>query len=126
MSEPVYYHATKDAALLAAKPFEEHWYVRAGLEPYNGWVIILQPKSRDVLRWPLYDLMLVAELDLGRQKIRPAGRKVGPALGRPPASARPPSPAPKPPPPPPPAPSGQPSAPPRPAPPPPTAPRTAP
>lgn len=115
MTDPVYYHKTKDEALAAGNPYEAFFEVRAALEPYNGYVLVLTPRSYEVLKFPLYDLLKVAELDLTRfnlVRVRPHARVRGPALDSRPDSGRPPAPAPKPPPPPPPPPSGQPSAPP--------------
>lgn len=59
-----YYHKSKEAALAAAAPFEEYWRVRASFEPNNGWVIVLQPKTIEVFKWPLDPLLEVAEIDL--------------------------------------------------------------
>lgn len=97
-----YYHPTREAALTEAVKYEEHWYTRASLEPYNGWVIILRPRSRNVLQWPLYDLLEHVELDLGRLRKRPPDRVVGSPLERTPSPrggrpATPPPPPPKPP-----------------------------
>lgn len=76
-----FYHDSKDAALLAGALYAEYWETRAELEPYNGWVLVLKPKTREVFNWPLAPLMEVAELDLTgytRLSKRPATRKKPP------------------------------------------------
>lgn len=109
------YHPDKDAAMAAAVKYEDHFHVKAELEPYNGWVVVLTPKSVEVFAWPLAGLLDEVELDLtaySRLRKRDSNFKRppgGPAAPRPPA---PPLRAPAPPPPPPP----KPPAPPRPAP----------
>lgn len=59
-----YYYESKEDALEAGRRYEEYWDVRASLEPYNGWVMVLSPKTMDVFQWPLEPLLAHAELDL--------------------------------------------------------------
>jgi len=97
-----FYHATKQAALDAGQRFASHWYLGAELEPHNGWVLVLRPRSTEVLRYPLHELLEIAELDLQRMRKQP------PSYRRPPTvdqvkqwATKAPAPPPPPPPPPP-------------------------
>lgn len=67
---PIYYE-NKSQAEAAATVYEEYWDYRVNLEPYNGWVITLSPKSAEVFKYPLYDLAKLVDLDLGRVHCRP-------------------------------------------------------
>ena len=60
----MYYHAAKQDALAAGVPYQEHFAVDAQLEPNNGWVLVLTPKSIDVFRYALEPILQVAEIDL--------------------------------------------------------------
>lgn len=71
-----YYHLSKNAALEAGAQFEPYWTVSAELVSYNGWVIVLRPRSLDVLNWPLAPLMEVAEVEFpNRLRKRPTSYK---------------------------------------------------
>ena len=61
-----YYHRSKEAAKAAADHLQEWWSVDAQLEPGNGWVPVLRPRSMDVLRYPLYDLLDRFVIDWGK------------------------------------------------------------
>ncbi|TQE99541.1 MAG: hypothetical protein FKY71_08160 [Spiribacter salinus] len=73
-----FYHASKQAAVDAGKRFEPYWHARAELEPHNGWVLVLTPSSPDVLKYPLHELLEVAELDIGRMRRKPDSYKKPP------------------------------------------------
>lgn len=80
-----YYHKTKADAMEAGSKYEEHFDVYTAMEPYNGHVIKLVPKSIEVLKFPLYDLLEEVELDLTRFNLvrrRPADRISPPPLER--------------------------------------------
>ena len=59
-----YYYRTKQEALAAGAKYEEYFDVYSAMEPYNGHVIKLIPKSIEVLKFPLADLLEECELDL--------------------------------------------------------------
>ena len=59
-----YYYRTKQEALAAGAKYEEYFDVYSAMEPYNGHVIKLIPKSIEVLKLPLADLLEECELDL--------------------------------------------------------------
>lgn len=80
-----YYHKTKEEAAAAGRKYEEYFDVYTAMEPYNGYVIKLVPKSIEVLKFPLYDLLEEAEIDLTRFSLvrkRPADRNSPPPLER--------------------------------------------
>lgn len=73
-----FYHDTKDAALLAGVIYTDHFNTRAELQPNNGWVLVLTPKSAEVFKYPLWDIMAHAEIELSvfpRLYRRPEGHK---------------------------------------------------
>lgn len=77
-----YYHKSKQEAEAAGTPYASHFDVRAELEPYNGWVLVLTPLTYDVFTYPLLPILEVAEIDmaaLARLRIRPANHKKPPA-----------------------------------------------
>jgi len=98
-----YYHETRKDAEAKAAQFSEHFHTKAELEPYNGWVIVLVPKSADVLKWPLADLLDHAEIEFPTRLSKHRREKVRPPKIEKDKPARK---APPPPPPPPPPPSG--------------------
>ena len=59
-----FYHLKKDDALAAGAQYAEHFIVRTELEPFNGWVLVLQPRSKDVFNYALAPLLEQVELDL--------------------------------------------------------------
>lgn len=66
-----YYHQSKQLAVEAGGVFESHFIVRAELEPYNGWVIVLQPLGLHSFEFPLADILSKAEIDLtGFERLR--------------------------------------------------------
>ena len=72
-----YYHETKEAAEEAARIYEPYFHVRVALESYNGFVITLTPRSFEVFKFPLWDLLDKVELDLtgfNLVRIKPADR----------------------------------------------------
>lgn len=72
-----YYHETKEAAEEAARIYEPYFSVRVALESYNGFVITLTPRSFEVFKFPLWDLLDKVELDLtgfNLVRIKPADR----------------------------------------------------
>ena len=77
-----YYHETKDSALLAGAIYAEHFHTRVEFVPYNGWVLVLQPKSIQVFEWPLAPILAHAEIDMTgwlRLAKPPADRKRPPS-----------------------------------------------
>lgn len=88
-----YYHQTKELALAAGKPYEDFFDVSANMTPYNGWVIKLIPKTVEVFKFPLFDLLKLVEIDMtgfNLVTIEPADRKRPAKLERekPPAPPR--------------------------------------
>lgn len=60
-----YYHTSKQAALdVGDEMFGQDWCVRAHLEPYNGWVIVLSPKTLAYLMEPLEPILAHAEIEI--------------------------------------------------------------
>lgn len=60
-----YYHTSKQAALdTGDELFGQDWCVRAHLEPYNGWVIVLSPKTLAYLMEPLEPILAHAEIEI--------------------------------------------------------------
>jgi hypothetical protein len=59
-----YYHKSRELALAAGQPYEQYWTSRAELEPDNGWVLILQPKTTEVFNWAILPILETAEIDL--------------------------------------------------------------
>ena len=77
-----FYHPTKDAALMAGLLYEDHFTTRAELEPDNGWVLVLAPKSMAVFAYPLAPILEHAEVELtsyGRLRKRPLTHRKSPA-----------------------------------------------
>lgn len=72
-----FYYEKKALALEAGQAYESHWDCKAELEPNNGWVIILMPKTLEVFKWPLYDLLDHVEIEVGGGRIakKPANHK---------------------------------------------------
>lgn len=58
-----YYHETRKEAEAAAEQFAQYFTIKTELEPYNGWVIVLVPKSNDVFQWPLAPILELAEIE---------------------------------------------------------------
>lgn len=80
------YHPSKDAALLAGAIYSDYFHTRVELEAYNGWVLVLAPKSLEALKWPLYDLLDEVEVDLSkfqRLRVRPASYRRPPSIDAP-------------------------------------------
>lgn len=72
-----YYHETKAAAEEAARVYDPYFETRVAFEQYNGFVITLTPRSFEVFKFPLWDLLDKVELDLtgfNLVRIRPADR----------------------------------------------------
>lgn len=87
-----YYHPKKEQALAAGEPFAEHFHIRAEMVPYNGWVLILAPKTMAVFDWALAPLLEIAEVELAawpRIYRRPEGHKRVPPIPTPERSQRP-------------------------------------
>lgn len=57
-----YYHQSKEEALDAGIKYESHWHVSTELVESNGWVMVLRPMTLEVLKYPLFDLLAVAEI----------------------------------------------------------------
>lgn len=105
-----YYHESQEAAKAASTRYTDSgmWHAQFTNEPFNGWVITLYPRTKEVLKYPLYDLLQFVELRLDLMAIAPAD-KVRPVA----ISAKPKAPPARkvaPPPPPPPKPPGAPQA----------------
>lgn len=78
-----YYYPTKNAALDAGTIYEGHWYVSAELCSYNGWVLVLRPRTLEVLNWPLAPLMEVAEIEFTKRlRKRPAEYRPAPPVAK--------------------------------------------
>lgn len=60
------YYESKQEAQDAGHKYEEHFDIKLELEPSNGWVIVLVPRSKEVFRWPLYELLTEVEIDLAK------------------------------------------------------------
>lgn len=100
-----YYHPSKDAALAAGKRYQTHWEYRAEFDPYNGWVVVLKPKTWEVFNWPFGPVLAEAEIDLSncvgevlRRLRRPPVDRIKPEpLEKKPAPPKPSAPPPRPP-----------------------------
>lgn len=91
-----YYHNTEAEAKASVAHLEQYWETYAQLEPYNGWVAVLVPKSNDVYNWPLAPLIEIAELQLGTARHRPSSYKRPPSMAQVKAKNAPPPPPPPP------------------------------
>lgn len=95
----MYYHKTKQLAEESGRHLEEHFTLKAELEPNNGWVCVLIPKTVDVFKYPLYPLLENFEIDLNmRLARRPIEHVKMPALEKEPKKRAAPPPPPPPPP----------------------------
>lgn len=86
----IFYHESKAEALAAGEDFSTHFHVRAELEPYNGWVIVLTPLNQEFLQWPLAPILKRAEIDLSgssRLRARPEGHISAPKAASSPKSS---------------------------------------
>lgn len=79
-----YYHRTKHDAEAEGKLLfdEKIWAVRAELEPYNGWVIVLSPLSLDAYKEDIDAILEVAEIDFSRLSRRPTTYKRPPSMAQ--------------------------------------------
>jgi len=67
----MYYHKSKQSAIDAGQYLTNDWNVRAELEPFNGWVMVLSPKRQSVLQEPFWHLLEIAEICVPRLRQRP-------------------------------------------------------
>jgi len=92
------YHENKMVAMDSIPAtIKEHWNVKCELEPFNGIVVVLSPKSLDVFKYPLHDLLDHYELDFGRvrhasrAKVRPPRTETNTKKASPPPPPPPPA-----------------------------------
>lgn len=61
---PYYYPKKQDAIDAGHEMFGDDWCIGANMEPYNGWVIVLSPKTLAYLTQPLEPILAHAEIQI--------------------------------------------------------------